>query len=353
MKAKKPLFAVYNDQHLGVGNEEAVLVSVRHMVENLIAMNIDTVIFNGDFFHSRSNQTQEVLKTATEIFKIINEAGIRHIVSVGNHDRTSYFSSDSFLDPYRHHPGVEIYDGQITTLDIKGVKVSLSPFFDDSILIPMLEEAEGGDILLGHWEMQGSSHLGKVSEKKGITKRSLRKWKKVYLGHYHNHQEISEDIVHLPSLRQSSFGEDATKGFSIIFNDLSYEIIQGVFKRFNKLTLDIDTLTPKDLKELIEIHSDSEHSIRFEFTGEESKLKALDKEQFKGTGIDIKIKFEKKYSVEHIEEPILIKKFDRDLIYESFEKFCEEKDYSHDEGLVFLNEFFNKQKGKDVRTEAE
>jgi hypothetical protein len=347
--SKKPLFAVYNDQHLGVGNEEAVLVSIRHMVENLIAMNIDTVIFNGDFFHSRSNQTQEVLKTATEIFRIINEAGIRHIVNVGNHDRTSYYSSESFLDPFRHHPGVEIYDGKITTLEIKGVKVSLSPFFHDSILVPMLEEAEGGDILLGHWEMQGSTHLGKVNEKQDITRRMLKKWKKVYLGHYHNFHEISKDIAHLPSLRQNSFGEDSLKGFSIIYNDLSYEIIQGVFKRFNKLTLDIDTLTPKDLKELIAVHRDSEHTIRFEFTGEESKLKALDKEQFKDTGIDIKIKFEKKYSVDITEKPVLIKKFDKDLIYESFEKFCEEKDYSHEEGLVFLDEFFNKQEGENVR----
>lgn len=341
---KKPIFAIWNDIHLGTGNCDEIIISTKHLIANLLAFNIDTLICNGDFFHSRSNQTQEVLATANEIFRLINEAGIRHIVNVGNHDRTSYFKFESFLDPFKFHPGVEIYDEGLTELEIKGVSVFLSPFYDDSILVPILEEAEGGDLLIGHWEMQGSTHLGKVSEKSTITKRTLKKFKKVYLGHYHNHQEITKNIVHLPSLRQSSFGEDSLKGFSIIYEDLSYEIIQGVFKRFNKMTFDIGEITEGEIAELIKNYSNSEDSIRIEFTGEESKLKALNKEQFKNTGIDIKLKFEKKYSTDDVEKPVLIKRFDRDLIFTTFEKFCEDKGYDHIEGLELLNEFFNENK---------
>jgi exonuclease SbcD len=342
MKTKKPLFAIWNDIHLGVGNCQELLISTRHMVDYLLQNDIKVLINNGDFFHSRSNQTQEVLTTANEILKIINDAGVRHIINVGNHDRQSYFKPESFLDSFRFHPGVEIYDGIITTLEISGVNVSLSPFFDDSILVPMLEEVDGGDILLGHWEMLGSSHLGRVSEKTTITPKLLKKFKKVYLAHYHNHQEITKDIVHLPSLRQNSFGEDDNKGFTIINEDLSYTIIPGVFKKFNKFVLNIDELTVEDIKELITIHSDSEDTVRFEFIGEETKLRSLDKEQFQGTGIDVKIKYQKKYQEKDVEKPVLIKKFEKNQIENLFKEFCEEKDYSYTEGVVMLNEFLNK-----------
>lgn len=341
--SRKPLFAIFNDVHLGVGNEEEVLTSVKHIIANLLEWNIKTLVCAGDIFHSRSNQTESVLAAATEMFNLINRAGITLVIFPGNHDKTSYFSYSSFLDVYKLYPNI-IFTDKLMEIEIGKKSVTLLPFFDDSMLVPMIEEAKGGDLLISHFEMAGSSHLGKVSEKKSITKRSLKKWKKTYLGHYHNTHEISRDIVHLPSLRQSSFGEDSLKGFSIIYDDLSYEIIQGVFRRFNKITLNIDEISNEDISELIRVHQDSPNAIRFEFIGEESRLKALDKEQFKGTGIDLKLKYEKKYSVEDIEKPILIKKFDKNLIFESFERFCEEKNYPHEEGLALLNEFFNKSK---------
>jgi hypothetical protein len=314
------------------------------MVKYLLENKIDILINNGDFFHSRSHQTQEVLTTANLMLEVIHEAGIRHIINVGNHDRQSYFKSESFLDSFRFHPGVELYDGKITDLQIGGHKVSLSPFFDDSILVPMIDEHEGGDLLLGHWEMLGSAHLGKVSEKTTITPKTLKKFKKVYLAHFHNHQEITKDIVHLPSLRQNSFGEDANKGFSIIYDDLSYSIVPGVFKKFTKFVLDINELTIEDIKELVETHRGSEDTVRFEFTGDETKLRALDLELFSGTGIDVKKKFSKKYKEETTVKPTLIKKFDRNQIEESFKEFCEEKGYDYGEGVVMLDEFLNKTK---------
>ena len=37
---KKPVFVHYNDMHLKVGNEEDVLVSIRHMVKYFIENNV-------------------------------------------------------------------------------------------------------------------------------------------------------------------------------------------------------------------------------------------------------------------------------------------------------------------------
>ena len=138
--------------------------------------------------------------------------------------------------------------------------------------------------------MAGSTHLGNTSEKSSINKELLSKFTKTYLGHYHNHHEITKDIIHLPSLRQSNFGEDDNKGFSILYKDLSYEIVNGEFKKYKKIVLNVDETTQADISKLINKYSNSKDTIRFEFIGSEQKLKAIDKGQFKGSEIDVKLK---------------------------------------------------------------
>lgn len=339
--SKEIAFTIFNDVHLGVGNEEAVLVSIRHMIQFMLKKEIKIAVFAGDFFHSRSNQTELVLQTASEVLRLFDEAGIKVIAIAGNHDRTSYFSDNSFLDIYKHYPNFDLYT-EATRIGINGIDVTLMPFWDDSILVPKLEEAEGGEMLISHFEMQGSANLGKVSEKTNITKKTVKKWKKTYLGHYHNTIEITKDIIHLPSLRQNSFGEDSNKGFTIIYSDLSYEIVPGVFKKFNKIVIDIEETSQDEIAELIELHKNSSDSVRFEFLGTEERLKSLDKKQFQESGIDVKLKYTKKFLTEDQEAPVLIKKFDKDQIFKTFEEFCLEKDYNVAEGLVLLEAFFNK-----------
>jgi exonuclease SbcD len=341
--AKNPLFIIFNDIHLKPGNEEATILSIRHLIAYAAEKNIKKAIFAGDLFHSRSNQRESVLEACDKIFTLLHEAGMETIVFPGNHDKTSYFNYSSFLDSYRFHPGVTFTD-RVMDLDINGVKVTLIPFFDDTILVPMLEEHEGGDILVSHFEMKGSNHLGNVSEKSTITRTTLRKWKKTYLGHYHNTHEITSNIVHLPSLRQQDFGEDANKGFSVIYDDLSYEIVPGVFKKFTKIVIDIDKTDKETIKQLIKTHSNSEDTIRFELIGEQSKLKAFDDSQFKNTGIDVKKKYEKSYDKESFVAPVLIKKFDMGQVISAFRTFCDEKELDHETGLTYLNKFLNKEK---------
>lgn len=337
----KPLFIIFNDAHLKPGNEEETIQSVRHMVNYAVENKIRTIVFAGDLFHSRSNQKESVLNACDKILTTISEAGITLIMFPGNHDKTSYMSHSSFLDIYRYHPNL-IFSDSLKVLDIEGVSVTILPFFDDELLVPMLENAEGSDILISHFEMKGSAHLGQVSEKATITRRTLKKWKKTYLGHFHNTHKITEDIVHLPSLRQQDFGEDNIKGFSVIYQDLSYKIIKGVFAEFLKLTINIDTTTSSELESLIQQYKNNSNTIRFELIGEEAKLKALNKEQFKDTGIDIKVKYSQKYQTEEIEAPKLIKKFDMGQVVKTFKEFCIEKNLDHNVGLIYLNNFLNK-----------
>ena len=335
---KKPIAIIWNDVHLKNGNEESVLDAFNYMLVKAKELGIKRTIFAGDLFDSRTMQRLKVLQTFDKMLENLSKAGMSVDLISGNHDKTIYASYDSFLEQYRYHPGVNYYKG-ITELEYDGIKFTYAPFFSDDMLIPMLEESKGGDVLISHFEMQGSTHLGNVVEKSVINEKFLSKWKKVYLGHYHNHHEITKDIVHLPSFIQASFGEDDNKGFSVLYDDLSYSIIKGRFRRFKKVSINLDTITPSDIKELLKTHENSPNSIRFEISGSESKVKAFDVSIFKDTNIDVKKKYEQKFDFEQDEKPSIIEKFDKKSVQDSFEKFCEQKKYNHKEGKTILDEF--------------
>lgn len=338
---KEPIAIIFNDAHLKTGNEADVIRSVKHLIKEAKALSITDLIFAGDLFDSRSFQRQSVLQAFDQILEMIEKAGMTLYLFPGNHDKTVYASYDSFLDIYKHYPCV-VFNRELSVIELEGVSITLLPFFSDDMLIPMLEEAEGTDILISHFEMAGSTHLGKISEKSSINKKLLSKFTKTYLGHYHNHHEITKDIVHLPSLRQSNFGEDDNKGFSVLYKDLSYEIINGDFKKYKKVVVDANKTSAKDISELINKYRDSSDSIRFEFIGDESKLKAIDKSQFKGSGIDIKLKFDVNYEIKEIETPTVIEHYGKDQVKDAFKVFCNDKGYDYQEGIVLLDKFLNK-----------
>jgi exonuclease SbcD len=338
---KKPVAIIFNDVHLKTGNEKDVEEAFDYMIQYAKENKITNLIFAGDLFDSRSFQRQEVLQTLDRMLIKIHEAKLWLDWFPGNHDKTIYASYDSFLDVYKHYPNTRFHR-EISDIEIGSLKITLLPFFSDDMLIPMIKDHQGSDVLISHFEMAGSTHLGKVSEKTSINKRLLSKWNKVYLGHYHNHHEITKDIVHLPSFIQASFGEDNKKGFSILYDDLSYEIIKGRFREYTKLRLKVDDLDSKAVERLVQDYGESQDTIRIEIYGEESKLKAFDKSRFNGSGIDVKLKYESKYEFDESDlvMPEVIEKYDKGQVFESFEQFCKDKRYNHEVGVEYLKEYF-------------
>ena len=338
---KKVLAIIFNDVHLKTGNEDEVYESTKHMVKYAVDNGVENLIFAGDLFDSRTQQRLKVLQTFDKMLELFNTNGLTLYLFPGNHDKTLYTSADSFLDVYKHHPSVK-FNRELKNIVLEGVSIDLLPFFSTELLVPMIENAKGGDILISHFGMDGSNHLGHVSKNTSITKKLLSKWNKVYLGHYHNYHEISEDIVHLPSFRQESYGEDNVKGFSLLFEDGSYELVKGKFREYLKLTIDLNESNNKEITNLITLHSNSEQKVRFEFRGTQEQFKALDKSQFKDTGIDIKSKYNEVYEMEVVEPSKIIEKYSKDQIMESFKEFCDDKGYDYKEGSIMVKEFLNR-----------
>jgi len=338
---KDVLAIMFNDAHMKNGNEYEVYQSAVHMAKYAVDNGIKNLIFAGDLFDSRSYQRQEQLTTLSRILDMFHRSSLTLYMFPGNHDKTVYSSPNSFLDPYKHHPCVR-FNREMKRINIDGITIDLLPFFSDDKLVPMLEEAEGADILISHFEMKGSNHLGNVSKKANITKTLLKKWKKVYLGHYHNFHEITKDIIHLPSFRQDNFGEDSNKGFTLIKKDLSYEIIKGVFREFIKVDVDASVVTVSEIKKLIKKYHGAEQTIRIEFSGTEAQCKTISKELFAGSGIDVKLKYDEVYDSADNPPGLIIEKYSKEDILTAFEEFCVEKDFDLSEGSKLLEKFLNK-----------
>lgn len=337
---KKPITIIFNDIHIKNGNENAVYNSIKHMVDHAIKIGVNEVILNGDVFDSRSAQRLSHLKCFENILELFRVNNIICHTNIGNHDKTLYDSFESFLDVFKYHPSIRIYP-KIQDVKIQGKTFTFSPFFEDKMLCEQLEKHNGTDVLIGHWSCDGSTYLGKVDENKAINKELLSKWKKVYLGHYHNYHEVNNNTTHLPSLLQDNFGEDETKGFSIIYDDLSYEIIIGDFKHLVKVSIDLNNESIDSVRKVIKKYKDSLDVVRVEIHGEENVLKSFDKGIFNGTGIDVKLKFEKKYDFNKVEKaPVIITKFTKGDINKDFKEFCKKNGYEYDYGKYLLDKYF-------------
>ena len=336
---KKIIAVVFNDCHLKIGNEDAVLEAFMYMVLWMVERKLKVLIFAGDMFDNRSQQRSKQLETFDRMLDLCLAHGITMHAIPGNHDKTLYEDEYNFMHPFRHHPAM-VYFSKTGTANIGGKEFTFIPFYDDSLLVPMLKEAEGSDVLISHFEMAGSEHLGHVSEKNTITRTTLKKWSKVYLGHFHNEQNITNNITHLPSFRQTNFGEDIKKGFAVIHDDLSYELVRGKFKEYVKIEIDMDEATEEELAHIREVHGNSEQVVRIEFTGSETSLKAIDKKSFEDIGIQVKLKSEKVYEIGEETLPEVIEHYGEAEIGESFEDFCSRKEYDLKEGQELLTEFF-------------
>lgn len=335
---KKGKFIIFNDVHLKTGNEIEVCDSIMHMLEFAKDNDITNVVCAGDFFDSRSFQRQLVLMTAADIFDKFEEYGVKLLIIPGNHDKAKYDEENSFVGAFRSHPAIEYFEST-KVVEIEGHSVCLIPFFREDILIKEIEQAPATDIMIGHFEMYGTSYHDVVCKTSSIKPALLKKFNKVYLGHIHDLNKINDWICHLPSFRQNNFGENSNKGFTVIDEEGCFNVIKGVFREHKKVSINIDRVTSKELKALIEEHKDSEDIVRFSFTGSDVRLKALDKKPIQNAGINVEIKsnLDSLFDVSKVEMPKAEEfKHTKGSITALFKVFCEDNKLNVEEGLTFL-----------------
>lgn len=342
----RDILGIFSDIHLKPGNIPEVTASIQEAIQVCRKRGITHMFCLGDVFESRISQRQEVLAAWDNILDIFEYNKMVLHVLRGNHDSTDYKISESFLKPYRHHPSCDLID-DIGIRNIEGMTFYCIAFYEDFIWMERYNElikkgVEKGSLLFSHIAVQGSINNDGTKVSCSLKPSLFKPFKRVYLGHYHDYQEIPPNIFHLGSLQQNDFGEDEDKGIWILDDDGRVELVHlknGA--KFKKLVVDLDSLDHKQAVSVIKKFEkeNSGYRLRVELTGDTASIKAFDGEDFKSNGIDIKKKYKE---VEAGDEEVgEVRTASFEDIREKFEVFCKENDYDYKEGFTILKKAFD------------
>lgn len=191
---------------------------------------IKTILFGGDLFHDRQKiDVFTYQKTFEILLKWLPTNHFHLYLVLGNHDLWfNEQTSISSVMPFSSLPNCTIID-KPTRYKIEGAFWDFIPFTHDPInAVDLLQKQEGEfQYALGHLAVDGAilhgSSIADVAiehdgEMVKIGTSIFKKYKKVFLGHYHCQQILQPNIEYIGSPLQLSFGEAFQDKHIIIFD---------------------------------------------------------------------------------------------------------------------------------------
>lgn len=348
---KEPLLLAITDTHLFEKRSEEDSLLQDNLetntqvyvgaIQKAKELGLNYVYHLGDIFHSRKSQSVDLQDWFNFILDLFEDNGIILRAIPGNHDKTSYRQIKSFLGAFRHHPAFELVQ-TTSSFDIgSGVQVHMIPYFDDDLYVQMLDKANRnnkfGDknILLTHIGINGArASAGKIITSEEVTFDIFKSYDKVLVGHYHDYSELDNGrIVYIGSTHQHNFGEDDKKGMTIVYDDLSLELLPLKTPHYTVYDCYIETLTTQDIAQL-SAEAQTGDKVRVILHGTEDKIKAFDRQDLIMMGIDVKSEIVTP-TQEQLEKRI--DKHDDASLRKYFEVFCTKDNLDHDFGVTFFN----------------
>lgn len=336
---KKALAVIATDLHLKQDN----ISLITNLIEQqcILAKKLDSqsIFLLGDIFDSRISQRLDVLLAFKKILDIVDFYGLILSVIPGNHDKTDYSSNDSFLDPFIGHKAFELYR-EPTDLIMNGVCVTMVPYYTEDVLLEIFSKLKpiyDRHCIFTHIGLTGSVNNDGTKVTNKLTASLFKDFYKVFSGHYHDEQQVGKNFFHLPSICQNNFGENEDKGFTVLYDDGSHELVKSVFPKYIKVKVDLDKTTKSELDKIVadNLPLIEQNFVRLEFFGDEAKIKSLDKDKYMALGFDVKNKM-KEIEEEDIEFTEEISIHTDDSIIEEFKLFCQEKELNYEQGVSYL-----------------
>lgn len=335
---------ISTDWHLKPSNIEEITELQRQELNVAEDNGITNHVWLGDIFDSRISQRQDVLNAFSSILDMYARMEHKIYCIPGNHDKSDYSSDESFLDAFKYHKGFKLIT-ELDAFEIGGIICYFMPFFDNAIWLKEMdndvlkEKNHKTHVLFTHIAFQGSRNNDGSEVESDIKPSLFKNFGMVFSGHYHDFQEIGKNIVHLGSITQNNFGEDDKKGFWLLDDDLTYAFIPSKGKRYRKVTVNLENTTFKQADKIVKDFQkkNKEDFIRVEFVGTKDAISSIDKEEYRKLGVDVKVK-SVELETEEVETAEEIKALSGSDIADKFKGFCEQNDYSYNEGMEILKE---------------
>lgn len=304
----------------------------------VVCMNnkITTMIIVGDVFEYKKSQPLSTLKTFDrEIRKVVN-AGIEFIFFPGNHDKVDESSVESYLDIYEFYKGVTLIREE-SVMDVNGMEIYFLPYFSTEEYVRRLAILSSDNsetdrpILLTHIGVEGGlSHNG-GDIKIGMKLSLFDKFYRVYSGHYHNRNEISEKFGYIGSVYPSTFGEDNEKGFTMLMDDGSVTYFKSFFKPYNTEEINITEFSDDQIIDLFNKYNEVivGRFLRLIITGTDEQIDSLDVNHFRLLGIKVETNRTGFVTAGDIDEEFV--EYNNEIIVDTFKEFCGSEELSEDD----------------------
>jgi exonuclease SbcD len=294
----------------------ALLITDTHLADNNIPLvrsiwtqaikvcrdrGLDHIYHLGDVCDSRDSQSQKVLWHLSMMLEEAHMNSIEVVVVPGNHDKTDYGSERSFLDVFSYHPGVTVVDKyhcedwticndklMDTTLN-----VHLVPFFSQDVYTISRKtpiDSKATNILLTHIGVDGAVMNSGIKLDSSLKGDDLfSEFTKVYVGHYHDQQDVGKKVRYIGAAYQHNYGEDNQKGFSILNSLGEIEFVKAEFPQYIKIVINLSKSTKSDLLKEVDKYKNLTDNVRFVFQGTREELAKVNKSEYSDVGIDVKL----------------------------------------------------------------
>jgi exonuclease SbcD len=338
---KKPIATFLTDTHLKEGNLVLNHSIYKQAIDIAKNLGLKRIFHLGDIFDSRQSQTIELLKNGFfDILEVFKNEDIKLLAIAGNHDRTDYSSKHSFLTTFQYHPSFILYEDAGCIQLTNDIELYLLPFFEDSVYNQYLQSIFGEGSLtarkvLGtHIGFSGAIMNNGTVVHSSVDKSFISRFEKVLVGHYHDQQEF-DNIHYIGASMQHNFGEKSNKGLTVLYDDLSTELIPLDFPKFTTLYISVKDLKNQDIEDLKKEKEETSDNFRVILEGSNEETSAFNKQELLSIGIKVEKK-QNKVVKEEIETRV--EKYDKTKLSSYFTEFCNSNLLVEEEGFYYLNQ---------------
>jgi DNA repair protein SbcD/Mre11 len=329
---KKTIGILSSDWHLDKDN----FLEKKDLIKQKIALakqlKVKNLFCAGDIFIERKARPLIDLKYFDDILYLIWEEGLELFLIPGNHDKVNYKSDDSYLLTYKHYPHIHLYE-TVSSLEIGENNIfHFLPYYDEitPIYVENLRKLQPNknkiNNLITHISINSVKNNERNVVMNDIREVFFKDFTNVFVGHYHDRQDVGKNIHYIGSLNQGNFGEDNNKGFTILYEDGSFEYTKSKFKEYKQIEIKVDeNFSLKQIDDLLKENENSTNHTRFSFLGKEMFLKNIDKKYIERYGFDVKMKqIEVENGIELAKKEEFVN-FTKGNLMDEFKEFCEEK----------------------------
>lgn len=300
---------------------------------------INQIIICGDLFDSRAAQRLGVLMAIFMAFCKAEAMGIEITIAEGNHDKVDQEAIFGYCHIFSKFPNIYVVDDYLEMEFPDGPTVYVMSYFPENgsfqeRLQQIVDQLNPGayNILCCHTGINGA--LAKSSDKE-VPAKIFSAFNKVVVGHYHDRCVIDgTNIEYIGASRQKNFGEDAAKGYTILYSDGSMEFIQNTV---NTRYCTIEATTVKEAKELLESRKDEKLKVKVRITCPSDAASTVDKEALLELGAaKVEVVAENADSVAKVTD--FDSKYDKAGLKDEYVRFCKQKEIKNiDLGLAYLD----------------